>query len=59
MADKDCRAYFVRRAAEERERARVSKCNTASEAHLSLAREYDRRARGEFVVQPSNQGRCE
>jgi hypothetical protein len=58
MADKDCRAYFVRRETEERERARVCKCNTARDTHLSLADEYGRRARGEFV-QPSHQGRCE
>lgn len=45
------RAYFAKRAQEERDRAAVSEDNAAALIHLKLADEYDRRAH-EVAVMP-------
>jgi hypothetical protein len=40
------RAYFTRRAREERERAAICEDNSAALAHLQMAEEYDKRCAG-------------
>ncbi len=45
------RAYFTRRAREEREMAATCEDNAAAIAHLTLADEYARRA-GELAARP-------
>ena len=49
--DLEDRAYFAKRAQEERERAATCEDNAAALAHLKLADEYNRRA-NELTAEP-------
>jgi hypothetical protein len=42
--DRDDRAYFLRRAVEERARASIARDKSAAIVHFQLAHEYERRA---------------